>query len=151
MDLEERLEIQQGMRNLNDHALLRLLALESEEFHREAISIAEDELASRGLRPLTRDEYFVKFPGEVISSSGFCEKCLSQTTDEVPNYGLFGGFGTRMLGAADECENCGSIVQTQWLWIIFPLRRIARYRLHYSRGAFMGLPSSYRKLKERDA
>jgi hypothetical protein len=63
---------------------------------------------------------------------GFCEQCLSETTDVSPGGTFtFDMIGTGMFGAADRCRNCHSVIQGKWIQILFPVWRLAKYRVRY--------------------
>lgn len=83
----------------------------------------------------------------------FCVACTGATTSESAG-GAFrlNGFGTTILGRADPCPECGSVVARKWVTLFFvPVGPIGRYRVIYtSRGLFGGSGSFYsRALKER--
>jgi hypothetical protein len=114
MALNEQREIEEQMRALDDHALLRLLAIEASDYRAEALEIARGELQRRHLDILDAEQYWLQFPSERLGADGFCASCLSQTIDEPPWPTLNINFGARLLGRDDECLICGSILQTLW-------------------------------------
>ena len=65
--------------------------------------------------------------------TGFCEQCVSETTDRSPgstytlNY-----FGTGMFGAGSRCRTCHSVVQGKWIQLILPVVRLGKYRVRYT-------------------
>jgi hypothetical protein len=152
MDPERRLEISVLMSNFNDHELLRIVALEESEFLPEAIEIARQELEARNIKPLTSTGYFAQFPAE-DPSSGFCQSCLDQTTSEEPGeFGIRNLLGPRILGFDHECSNCGSLLVEKWYCIVFPIRKMAEYRVLYKKAHWLlGREQVYRRVKEPDA
>lgn len=59
----------------------------------------------------------------------FCELCLRATTADACDHeqgNLF--FGIKLLGAADRCEHCGSVVKTLWGCLLIPLIPMESYR-----------------------
>jgi len=65
---------------------------------------------------------------------GFCGKCSSATTDVSPGNTIIGGlFGSLLVGVADRCATCHSIVQRKWYLLLgIPVWRGKRYRLIYT-------------------
>jgi len=65
---------------------------------------------------------------------GFCAKCTSTTTDASPGSTVIGGmFGSVLMGSADRCRTCHSIVQRLRpivFWI--PVTRGTPYRVIYT-------------------
>src|SRR5688572_11184505 len=100
MSSNKQRELEERMRALDDHALLRLVAVEAGDYRPEALEIAREELQRRRLVVLSREEYWRQFPAERLGTDGFCATCLSQTTDESPGdttvVNFF--FGTRLIG-----------------------------------------------------
>ena len=80
---EQRREIKERMKDLKDHELLRIVALENSEFIPEAIAIAREELGLRNVKALDADEYYAQFPTE-NPFLDFCKGCLEQTTAQAP-------------------------------------------------------------------
>jgi len=141
MTTSEQRELEQQMQSLDDHALLRLVAVEAFDYRPEALDIARDELRRRHLDILSREQYWTQFPAEKVGGDGFCASCRSRTTDEslgdtrTVNFVL----GTRLIGHDDRCPACGSVLQTKWLQIILPLIPLGRYRVIYlERGLLSG-------------
>lgn len=134
-------EIITRMRSLDNHALLRLVAIEHSDYLPEAIDFACDEIEIRGLKVLTAEQYLNLFPAERISSNGFCQKCCAQTTDESPGntQTINLVFGNRLMGHLDRCNICGSVLQAIWFWFVIPIFPIGKYRVIYlERGMFTG-------------
>jgi uncharacterized RDD family membrane protein YckC len=86
MTQEELEAIKQAFRNLDDHELLRRVALEESEFRNEALQIAHAELELRNIKPLSADEYMAQFPKETPVSLA-----QMQTTPERKPVGGEGG------------------------------------------------------------
>src|SRR5437868_2590915 len=115
-------EVETHMRSLDDHALLRVIAVEHSEYRPEALEIARAELRRRGRDPISSAEYLNKFPSERIGADGFCASCRDQTTDETPgNTRTVNFIGTRLIGHDDRCSVCGAVVQTCWFCLLLPL------------------------------
>jgi hypothetical protein len=77
---------------------------------------------------------------------GFCAKCSASTTDEAPGNTIVGGlFGSVLLGAADRCATCHSIVQRlRPIVFAIPITRGTPYRVIYTNSTtYVG-----RRLKE---
>jgi len=141
MKPNELREIEERMRSLDDHALLRLVGVEASDYRQEALDIAQTELRRRHLDVLSREQYWEQYPSERVAVDGFCAACRSQTTDESPGntntVNLI--FGTRLIGHDDRCPACGAVLQTKWLQIILPIIPLGRYRVLYlERGLFTG-------------
>jgi hypothetical protein len=68
---------------------------------------------------------------------GFCQACIAATTPAPANDNITVipiGFGYTFLGPSrDKCETCGSVVESQWVRILFviPLFRVGTYRVKY--------------------
>ena len=132
MSSTESEQVQRHMGTLNDHALMRLVALEQWNYRREAIAIARDELRRRGLPALTREEYWTRFPSERIGPDGFCDTCRAATTDESPgSVAAVQLIGTRLLGHSNICPACQSILQRKWVCFGLPLIPLSKYRIIY--------------------
>jgi hypothetical protein len=150
MTPEQLRYIREEFKNLNDHELLRRVALEESEFLPEAMEIAREQLELRNLRPLDAKEYFAQFPAE-DPEFGFCRSCLDRTTAEEPDCFSVRGFGTRLRGYDHECESCGSLLVTKWLCIGFPIRKMESYRVLFKKGSSLIGREVYRRLKESEA
>ena len=64
---------------------------------------------------------------------GFCKACISASTpiSAGDNFRI-NGIGNSFFGAKDQCETCGSIVQTLWLCIFFvPIVPSGKFRVKY--------------------
>jgi hypothetical protein len=61
----------------------------------------------------------------------FCPRCLQLTEDrEAPGSMVHNVVvGTRYMGSADRCDQCGSVVRTLWLWLIVPVLPLGSYRV----------------------
>jgi hypothetical protein len=126
-------EIEKRMQALDDHDLLRLVALEESQYVSGVLEIARTELRRRGLRVLNAEQYWDQFPLERTGSDGFCARCRSETTDESPGDTFTMNFvGTSLIGDSDRCPACGSVVQTKWYRLFIPIIRLGRYRVIYS-------------------
>ena len=124
------------MRSLDDHGLLRLVAMEAHDYQPEALAIARTELHRRHLEVVSPNEYLARFPAERIGADGFCAECRGKTTDESPGDTTVVNlvFGTHLIGHDDVCPVCGSVVQTKWLQIILPVIPLGRYRVVWLHG-----------------
>ena len=128
MPSRETVEMDRHVRALDDHALLRLVAVERSDWRPEAIEVACAELQRRGLAVSTREEYCRQFRSMEIGADGFCAVCRQETTDESPgNTSLVNLVGTRLVGGDNVCPACGSVVQTKWFWIGVPIIPLGRY------------------------
>ena len=146
----ERLEIYKRIQNLDDASLRRVVFLEAEEYLPEALEFAREELSRRRIPTLTPEGYWEQYPEEWIDGRGFCYPCWMQTTDESPNHPVLQNFiGVRLRGKEDPCPWCGSVVQTWWFYVVFPIMPIdnnCKYRVVVGpSGTHIG-----RKLKEQD-
>jgi hypothetical protein len=133
MSATEHREAEGHMKTLDDHALLRLVALQQWAWRPEAISIACAELRRRGLPVPTREDYWTRFPTERIGPDGFCAQCRAATTDDSPG-NIFSLYlvGTRLIGFRDTCPACGSVLQRKWVCIGLPLIPLSKYRVIYT-------------------
>jgi hypothetical protein len=148
MKPSERQTVESHMESLDDHALLRVIAVEAGDYTPEAIEIATAELQRRRLEPLDQEAYLEKFPTERILANGFCAKCSSQTTDQSPgNIGTFYFVGTRLIGRDIQCTTCGSTLQTLWFCLIIPLFPLGRFRVIYLGHGFMSSRFIARKVR----
>ena len=131
MNPREDDSIQRHMRSLDDHELLRLVAIEAGDYRPEALTIARIELERRRLNVQSRADYLAQFPQEQIGVDGFCQRCRSSTMDEPPGNTTTVNlvFGTRLTGHDDKCPTCGSVVQTKWVWIGIPIIPLGKYRV----------------------
>ncbi len=133
--LKEQREIEQRMQALDDHALLRLVAVESSDYRPEALEAARDELRRRCLDILNAEQYWTRFPGERIGPDGFCADCRAKTTEATPDYKTTVQFvfGMRLIGNDDQCPACRSVLQTKWMHImhLLPIIPLGRYRVIY--------------------
>jgi hypothetical protein len=61
----------------------------------------------------------------------FCEACSVSTTDvSSGNMTRINGIGPSMIGAADRCAACRSVVRRVWFTVLFvPLIPFERYRV----------------------
>jgi len=80
----------------------------------------------------------------------FCEKCLSETTDESPGstFTMNWLFGTKLSGESHPCSNCGSIIQTKWFIFIIPILKLGKYRVIYLESGFFESRFIGRRLKD---
>jgi hypothetical protein len=133
MSLQNQSEVEKHMQSLDDHALLRVIAIESADYRPEALDIARSELRRRSIAPLATGEYLTRFPEERVGSDGFCAVCRSKTTDQSPGNTSTVNFvlGNRLIGSEDRCPACGSVEQTLWLQIVLPIIPLGRYRVIY--------------------
>ena len=135
-----RLEIEKQMRALDDPSLRRLVFLQQTDYLPEAVKIARDELARRGMSVLTPETYWEKHKQEWLETIGFCYGCWSETVDESAGQTLtINLIGQRLVGKENPCDVCGSVVQEKYFCIIVPLVRIGSYRvLQGDRGTYIG-------------
>jgi hypothetical protein len=147
---DEQRELEDRMHTLNDRALLRLVALEQSEYRPEAIEAARAEIARRKLPALLNaEQYWDRFPSERIGKSGFCQKCLDETTDVSQGTAVtFWGIGVRLLGYDDLCPACGSVRQSLWVCFFIPILRLGRYRILYRENSLFGRRYVGRELKK---
>ena len=86
---------------------------------------------------------------------GFCEKCISQTTDEHPGtvYSL-NAIGTMLMGTRwnpkglDPCPDCGSVVQKKWYTFGVGIKPLGTYRILYLKKGLMESDFLGRRLKD---
>lgn len=71
-------------------------------------------------------------------TTGFCEKCLSETTDEFPGtISSVNAIGTMLMGSRwnpkgiDPCPNCGSVIQKKWITFGVGIIALGTYRILY--------------------
>lgn len=151
MSLEDLQGVKERMRQFDDHALIRLVAVEQSDYKPQAIDIARSELHRRRLDVLSAEQYYEQFPLERLLPSGFCVGCHLKTTDESPgNTSTFHFVGMRLIGFSDRCAICGSVVQREWYCLIAPVFPLDQYRVLYQeRGLFR---RSYvgRKLRKKE-
>jgi len=136
---EEYRDLQNHMQALGDGSLLRLVLLNRDEYKPESLALAEEELRKRKLDCITLDEFAKKFPGEYYPYvPTFCPTCLDETTDEPAGFMFyFRGIGTLLRGRGSECDVCGSTVQGKWIYFIFPIFLIGKYRVKYLEDPWM--------------
>ena len=138
--MDQRSDAERHIQTLEDKDLQCIVATNREGYTDEAVKAARDELRRRSRRVLDRDQYFEMYPRERITETGFCAACVEQTTDETAgnvdlHIGLVGGVGTWLLGGlVDRCPACRSVVQSKWLWVFVPVRRLGRYRVLWPDG-----------------
>ena len=148
MSVDELRRIEERMRSMDDHSLLRFVAFERSQYQPDAMEIAEDELRRRSLPVLTPEGYWHRYPVERIGPEGFCQECLAQTTDESPGFVFtINWLGIRLLGGGDPCPACGSIVQRKWICLVMPIVPLGRYRVVYLGQGFMSTRFVGRRLK----
>jgi hypothetical protein len=132
MSLEDLRGIKERMRRIDDHALIRLVAVEQSDYKPQAIDIARSELHRRCLDVLSAEQYYDQFPLERLLPSGFCVGCHLKTTDESPgNTSTFNFVGMRLIGFSDCCPICGSVLQRMWYCLIVPVFPLDQYRVLY--------------------
>jgi hypothetical protein len=128
--------LQKKIATLDNDALVKMIAIDRADYREEAIEIAREELRRRGIRELTTEEYLSLPEIRTIRTTGFCSRCLAETTDESPGnvttVNLF--FGTRLIGIGDPCTTCGSIVQGKYFCLLLPIVFLGRYRIKYLKG-----------------
>jgi hypothetical protein len=145
MDLREKESVEERMRSLDDHALLRLVAIEAGDYRPEALTIARAELQRRRLDAAPPGQYLERFPQEKIGPDAFCQQCRSVTTDESPGDTTVVNlvFGTRLIGHDDVCAVCGSVLQTKWFCIGIPIIPLGRYRVVWLKPREMALGEAF--------
>jgi len=79
----------------------------------------------------------------------FCDECEAETTEKSAGWILNSGFvfGASLLGAAERCPRCYSVVQRKWLHLFLPIPR-HRYRVLYLRGNALDSEFVSRRVKE---
>ena len=78
------------MHALDDHALLRLVAVEASDYKPEALEIACDELRRRNLGVLRPEQYWKLFPPKTLTDDNLRNDSCPQTSDETRRkYGLY--------------------------------------------------------------
>ena len=128
--------VEAHLRGLDDAAVLRVVSVEASDYTPEALALARDEIARRGLSLPTAEEHLARFPSDAIGVDGFCGGCREQT-EPGPLRALYGvGFFTRMFGGRDRCHVCRSSVYSRWFclgvlpYIVpLPVLRLGVYRL----------------------
>lgn len=130
---EEYRDLQKHMRSLGDASLLRIVLLARGEYKSESMEIADEEVRRRKLERITLDEFSKKFPDEYYPHvAAFCPNCLNDTIDEPVGFLLkLFHIGVSLEGHESECDVCCSIVQAKWIYFIFPIFRIGKYRVKY--------------------
>ncbi len=79
--------------------------------------------AGWGWRPYRRE-----VPPE--DGGGLCGDCRGSTLDRpAPRTGTVNLLGTRLLGAAERCPRCGSVVKTLWVCAGVPVVPLGSYRV----------------------
>jgi hypothetical protein len=151
MTSNEQREIEERMQTLDNHALLRLVAVEASDYRSEALEIASNELRRRHLDILNAEEYWKQFPLQKVGSDGFCAGCRNQTTDESPGDMTVVNFicGQRLIGHDDQCSACGSLLQTKWVQIILPIIPLGRYRVIYLEKGMLSSRYVGRRLRKK--
>ncbi len=141
------------MQSLDDHALLRTVAIESAEYRPEALEIARAELRRRGLEELDVSQYLTRFPADRVGGDGFCAECRIKTTDESPGNTITFNFlfGSRLIGCEQRCPVCRSVEQTLWLQVGLPLVPLGKYRVIYFRDGFLDSQYVGRKVQTPSA
>jgi hypothetical protein len=68
-----------------------------------------------------------------VAHPGFCEACIAATTSNSAGHNIsFNGFGGVFFGAKDQCDTCGSVIESQWFCVLFiPIYRVGKYRVKY--------------------
>jgi hypothetical protein len=84
-----------------------------------------------------------KHPAEEdqISSTGFCSKCLRQSTSEAPeDVSYFPLIGRTFYGRAEKCSTCFSVVRVLW-WVfcVIPVIPLGSYRFQSTDSRFFDL------------
>jgi hypothetical protein len=150
MTSDEVRQIEQRMQDLDDHALLRLVAVEESDYRSEALDIARAELRRRRLKVLNAEQYWDQFPLERIGPDGFCAGCRAQTTEASPgDTSTMNLARTRLIGDRDPCPACGSVIPTKWFCLIVPIIPLGRYRIIYLEKGLLHSRYIGRKLRER--
>jgi len=85
---------------------------------------------------------------------GFCEDCISETTDESPgNANTINGIGTMLMGTRffqkglNPCSKCHSVIQTKWFTIGFGVNPLGTYRILYTKKGIITDKYHGRRLK----
>ena len=118
--------VAEGIRNLDDLELQRLVALEREDWTEEAYAFAVEELETRGLERLSDTAFFDAHPEEVRDVSGVCQSCAERgltVLDEFPVLFMF--VGVRAIPSRDPCPACRAREVRLW-WPLVPLIPLGR-------------------------
>ena len=139
--MEQLTDTERHMRGLEDKELQCIVATNRDSYTDEAVRIAEAELERRSCPVLSPEDYWKQYPGERMTDSGFCVTCAEQTTEETAGdltltylVPFLLGIGTWLSGNNEPCPTCRSVVQSKKLWIVFPVRRLGRYRVIWPEG-----------------
>jgi hypothetical protein len=66
-------------------------------------------------------------------SQGFCDRCLSSTTDDSPgNTYAFNLIGTNLISPKERCPFCHSVEMKKVIQWVIPLKTLGRYRVLFS-------------------
>lgn len=119
-----------GLGLKHDAELRRIAVLPQVELEPDAVSSARAELSRRHLAVPTPAEYWRDFPQEFLAVAGFCYACWAQTSEEAPaTPAKRRRFGLALSGEVEPCATCGSVIQTQALWLGVPLIPLRQYRV----------------------
>jgi hypothetical protein len=146
-DLEELTE---KMSQLDDKELIRLIAIDSLLYRKDAVDVARTILQHRHRPLMTSEEYYQEFPLERILPSGFCVACYLQTKDESPGDTWQVNFcGTRLIGY-EQCPICHSIIQIKWFCLLIPIIPLGKYRVIYSEKSIFNSSYIGRKFRVKE-
>src|SRR3954471_21732622 len=135
MNSSERQTEGRGLRLKHDAELRSIAVLRQAEFGAEAVSSARAELGRRHLPVPLPAEDWRDYPQEFLAVVGFCYPCWAQSSEAAPSSpSSKRRFGLALSGEIDPCPTCGSVIQTQALWLGVPLLALSRYRVVRSAG-----------------
>ena len=156
---EDREGIRRRVAELDDAGLLRLLALDKADYRPEAVEMVRAEVAVRGLRELSREEWLAAVRDKTAIDDGsraveFCEDCIAATTDKSPGGTLTVNFafGTKFIHFGANCPQCNSIVASKYFVVFFvPVFHLGTYRLKYRDVGFFSSTFIGRQLRDERA
>ena len=126
----------ESIKNASDNELLRVLAIESDQYSSEYLQSIRIELRERRLTELSLSQYFKFLTIHPDICAPFCPQCYINTTNDTPgNIKMFNFIGTQFLGKSGNCDKCGSIKQRLWFRLIIPIIPISQYRVIYKDNA----------------
>ncbi|HJQ98125.1 MAG TPA: hypothetical protein VJ826_07395 [Candidatus Polarisedimenticolaceae bacterium] len=133
--------------------MLRILTVRRQEFRSEALEVAREECARRGLGTAKIEGFAAEDAEALRATLGFCPECFDATTGEavyeaMSPFSLLHPFGVRLNDGGRPCATCGSTVAHRWLWVFVPVRRIASYRVRALREGLIVSRVVGRRLKE---
>jgi len=129
-------ETRSRLGSLDDFRLQEMLVLRRGEYTPKAFELAREELARRGLKELSLEEFHSSFNVPRITPSGFCERCIEETVPGSPGnlFSINWAFGTTLTGSSEPCYWCGSVIKRKAaLFFVIPFPSKERYRVLYTK------------------